>query len=311
MDIKTISVALAIVTVSAVIFGALLPMFQDVTATEDTFTNDGYYRMSAFDDDSYTIEWDKTKPTTLTFNGVDHEMRDILTVKDTYFTIFASDGAYMRVAINSANNMVVQSHNYLGNALLALDSSSTTITTFNVSIDSDSITVSRTTDSTITVDTAYSEWIYVFDDEGNYIMKNKDESAYVMDENIIILAGVTSVQTSPATPVGVYGHGTITNLVIESAYPDDDTTYSNLEVNSTTAPNYEGLNQVSNITFDMTRDATTTHATYSYYLVPYEVTAEKSIHPDGPTGAIIDLIPLIVALSIVILAVGWFIRSKM
>lgn len=310
MDIKGFPALIVGVVVALVLAGAVLPVFAETTSATDTFTNDGYYRMSAFDGDSYTIEWDKTKPTTLTFNGIDYEMRDIITVKDTYFTIFASDGAYMRVAINSANNMIVQSHNYSGNALLALDSSNSTLTTFSVSIDSDSITVSRTADSTITVDTAYSEWIYVFDDEGNYIMKNKDKSAYVMDENIIILAGVTSVQTSPATPVGVYGHGTITDLVIESAYPDDDTVYSNLVVNSSEVSAYEGLNQVSTITFDMTRDETTTPATYSYYLVPYEVTAEKAVHPDGALSVMLNVLPLLAIAGLVTGAVVWFISRK-
>lgn len=293
--------------VSVIVLAAvLIPTINDATTTHETFKNEGYYRMSAFEHDGtdYTITWAIEKPTIFVINDVEYNMAEILTVTNQYFTMFASDGAYMRVSNKGTDAVVVQCHNSTGNPMLAFDSSSTTMQSMSITIDEDSIDVTRVTDSSITTSANYSEWIYVFDPDGNYMMKDKDKAAYVADEDIIILAGVTNVQTSPATPVGVYGHGTIDNLVIESGYPDDDTVYSNIVINSAAVSGYVKLNTVGDITFDMTRDGTTTAATYSYYLVPVEVTAERSQHLSPAEIEILDILPVFIIIAVLIAAVA-------
>lgn len=309
---RIIGLVIALVVGGLLVGGLLIPSIEAMTATEKTFENEGYYHMSAYDNaksGDYTITWAIEKPTTLVIDDIEYNMTEILTAKNLYFSIFASDGAYMRAAIGNANNMILQCHNSSGNAMMALDSSNTNLVSMSITIDADSIDVTRVTDSTVNVSASYSEWIYVLDPNGHYIMKDKDKSAYVGDEDIIILAGVTNVATTPATPVGVYGHGTIDNLVIESGYPDDDTTYSNIVVNSQAVSSYIGLNSVGNITFDMTRGEVTTAATYSYYLVPAQVTAELTNHMDATQIAMFGVISILGIVALVVVAANG-IRNK-
>ena len=85
MDIKTISVAFVAIMVGAVAFGAMLPIFQDVTATEDTLTNEGFYRMEkvlSSDSTVYTLTWDKTEDI-VRLNGEPVNMAD----KSTYASL--------------------------------------------------------------------------------------------------------------------------------------------------------------------------------------------------------------------------------
>ena len=64
MDIKAFPALIVGVVVALVLAGAVLPVFAETTSATDTFTNEGYYRMSAFDGaNNYTIEWVNTKPT--------------------------------------------------------------------------------------------------------------------------------------------------------------------------------------------------------------------------------------------------------
>lgn len=312
MDNKLVTISIAAVIGIIVLGSVLMPILDDSTATTDTFTNEGYYRMSELaptDDAPYTISWVLSAPTTFTINGTDYVMTDILTTTNQYFTILASDGAYLRVA-NAGNKIIVQMHNYVGNPLLAFDSGNTTMKSFDVSVDSDSIDVTRVTgeDQTIDVTASYSDWCYGFDSAGKYIMKLNNSSAYVVDEDIIILAGVTKVGT---TDVAVYGFGNVNEISLESAYPDDNTTYSDVEINSTVVSDYLKLNKISTVTFDMTRSDTVAHATYSYFLVPYEVTAERAVHFTDGQNAIFAAIPVLIILAVLLGVVALVIRSRL
>ena len=84
MDIKTISVAFVAIMVGAVAFGAMLPIFQDVTATEDTFTNEGLIRMTKLDTSSVVnASWDHTDPYNFTVNGEKVALPKTLAVLNT------------------------------------------------------------------------------------------------------------------------------------------------------------------------------------------------------------------------------------
>lgn len=312
MDNKLVMISIAAVIGIIVLGSVLMPILDDSTATTDTFTNEGYYRMSELaptDDAPYTISWVKTNPFVFTFNNVDYNMQDILTTTNQYFTVLASDGAYLRVA-NNGNALIIQMHNSVGNPLVAADTSTTTMKTFDVTVDSDSIDVSRVTgeDQTVNVSASYSDWCYGFDPAGKYIMKLTNSDAYVVDEDIIILAGVTKVGT---TDVAVYGFGNVDGISLESAYPDDNTTYTDVEINSTVVSDYLKLNKISTVTFDMTRSGTVAHATYSYFLVPYEVTAERAVHFTDGQNAIFAAIPVLIILAVLLGVVALVIRSRL
>lgn len=319
MDIKTISVALAIVTVSAVIFGALLPMFQDVTATEDTFTNEGYYRMdkiTSSDSDTLTILWDHTNPYGVTVNNtfVPINIDGMVSVlADTNFTV--------RLNKTSTTNMAIQWYSTTGGAFSADVLSGTDMT---IICENGTATATRGEDSR----TGNYDVLYYPSINGPYVMKGANDVAYMIGDSVIFACGTSQIRKSDggligSQALGVEIDGTIADGVSISVWRDlsDATTINtdSIVLDYSEVSNYQSLYKLSKITFDAIYTETIDDApvsvnnpiTYSYFIVPYEVTAERSVTVDGPTGAVIDLIPLIVALSIVILAVGWFITRKL
>ena len=96
MDIKAISVALVAIMVGAVAFGAILPTFQDVTATETTFINEGYFYMTEYETtDSINLYWDADNPTKLTVNSVVYDLPTVDSGNTTY-TVLATDNWIVR-----------------------------------------------------------------------------------------------------------------------------------------------------------------------------------------------------------------------
>lgn len=308
MDIKTISVALAIVTVSAVIFGALLPMFQDVTATEDTFTNEGYFFINEHNptDEDVTIFWNHLDP-------------DNIIVNDK--TISLANIPYNRtVSVQMGPEMVLRYVHTATSGDIRVSGPASYIC--NTGNGRDMTVVLTSTGATVTSSHApdtpatynYDGTMYYINDTGPYIMKNADAPAYLKGDTDLFIVGTTSMFGQPVV-IRIEGNLTegFTPTTIKVGSDAFTVTYSPITAHSIIVGGYDDLYQLDKLTFTATNDNTseTYNVTYNYFMVPYEVTGERSAHVDGPTGAIINLIPLIVALSIVILAVGWFITRKL
>ena len=97
---------------------------------------------------------------------------------------------------------------------------------------------------------------------------------------------------------GTYDDG----ITITSA--NTDATYSNITWNITPMDGYVDLYKLTSIEFDITYNDTVTHATYSYFAVPTEVTAELAVHPDAATLSMLSVIPIVVMIGIVLAVVG-------
>lgn len=314
MDIKTISVALAIVTVSAVIFGALLPMFQDVTATEDTFTNEGYYRMSNYDASAeHTVVWTQDNHKTVTVDGVDVPID--ISIVGSQITLIAD------------TNFLVRYNLYADGATLTFVGGSGGTYTASTSA---TITMSGGTCTAVmdanTRTSAYTN-LYLPSLDGPYVMKKADTIAYLNGDSEIFAYGLTRVKNSAGGNTGSPGFGlefsgSYDSGITDRIWRNDNTAPLSLsDVSLNVAKNdkfvdlyiFESITATGTLTetIDDQQVTTSSGVTYTYIIVPYQVAAERVVTVDGPTGAVIDLIPLIVALSIVILAVGWFITRKL
>lgn len=296
MDIKTISVALAIVTVSAVIFGALLPMFQDVTATEDTFTNDGYFYVdSVAEGNSINYRYENS---TLYINGEQFGTP----VDNTYsgLTVMYTENLNIRYDGTMKMRGILGNHNaqYL-----------------NLTVSAGTITGEwqSTGDTPSQVSTTYTTFYGIVADKSERVMCKSPQ--YVNESSYISASGITQIASTTWAIVNIDGSiadGLTINLHKDSNGTVLDTfTVKDYTIDYSEVSGYEDLYQIDKIDITVTDGENDDDMVYTIFTVPTEVTAERSVHVNGPTGAIIDLIPLIVALSIVILAVGWFITRKL
>mgnify|MGYP003315217643 CR=1 FL=1 len=83
MDVKAFPALIVGVVVALVLAGATLPIWADTLATEDTFTNKGYYDMAYTESDNVAISWDHTAPHQVTVNNEVVALPESLTISLT------------------------------------------------------------------------------------------------------------------------------------------------------------------------------------------------------------------------------------
>lgn len=299
MDPKRIVMLVVGASVMVLIFSAILvPIINDATKTDETFTNDGYFRYSSIEStatDELTIKWEYTNPEYITV-GTD-------TVKTSGFAstwgsvIFGDDWT---IRYNYSDNTEIQ---YLGpttdDYILASVSTERDLT---ITLSGGTATISN---GTVTLTAPYTVAYYP-DNNGSMIMKKSNEVAYLLKDSSIVIANGSTYVAGASTGLGVHFEGTITDGYDFTLYRNPDSVeVSNVASNYTEEAKYVGLVKLSSITFDLTPDGgTSTAATYSYFLVPYEVTAELAVHPDSATNALLSAIPIIAMIGIVLAVVG-------
>lgn len=307
MNIKVVSVALVAVMVGAVMFGALIPIFDDVTATEDTFTNEGYFTYDPITSDSdVTLTWEKANP------GVISVGEKSLTMPEGAgsWTIVGSENFTLRYYRN-ATVSGVQMYSNVG--YISVNSGG--------SYDTATITISETqlviTDGTNTRTVSIGTHGFVLNVDGNgpLTLKTPTDSAYILDDSEIYLCGTTFVTGSGTNDfVGVFGYGTVNEVTLSSFYGNtgnNTVSFGTPVINAVAVDSHVDLYQISNVVFPLTQNSATVTATYSYFVVPTEVTAERAVHVTESEGAIMDLIPLIIGLGLVLMTVAFFLRKKL
>lgn len=303
---RNIFVMIITLTVGVILAGALLaPVIDDVTTTEQTFTNEGYSRytsISSTDEDVITIEWDHTNPKILSIG--DQEI-DCSTLQAYTSICFGDDWAIRYITSAGGPSTTIQ---YIGpTASEYLQATNAGTADLTITLESGDMTI---TDGTSTKTADYTD-VYYPDTAGSMIMKKATSSAYLLKDSSIINAnGSTQVGN---VGVGVRFEGTIEDGYTFTLYRNtNDCTVSNVVSHYTEDSKYIGLVELSSITFDMTPDGgSATEATYSYFLVPYQVTAELSQHLDDGEIAMMDMIPIMVIICLVMAMVGYLVfRSR-
>lgn len=298
MDAKTIAVALVCVMVGAVMFGALIPVFGDVTATEDTFTNTGYYRMSYVETDTdITITWDHTKPHEIVVNSDIVKLPDnpdvtlSIVMNDTWIVRYTGDALQM----------------YL-NASSHRDASVSAGTDAEITLSGGTVNWVSTADENNTATTTYT-YVYYATNDGPYIMKSALDSAYLKGDSLIYGHGRSYVAGSSHMyrVTGTIDDG----ITVTDVYPSSGITNGDPIINDQAMNNYIDLYKFDNVSFEVTNENNNEQGTvtYSYVVVPYEVTAERSVHPDESMGVILDIIPLVIGIGLLLLTVAWFLRK--
>lgn len=298
MENKVVSVVLTL-TIGVILAGSvLMPVLSDAMATEDTFSNEGYFYLDEFTDE-YTFEWDATDPTTMTVNG------ESFTYSNTSgLTVSLVLGEKFAVRMGNSNPSI----NFYGNGSYV--STSAGNPTFTLTYSEGSVTATNGT-ATKTIESVTA--IYGIVESGDYVMKKSSAVAYLNSGSDIVAD--STIYASGQTYSGnnnIFWHleGTIDNI----SYPDtfnSSLTITNETLNGEYSSTHNDLYELTNIQFTATTNtAVVYNVTASYFVVPAEVTAERSVHFTADEIAIIAVIPVIVIVALFIVGVRSFTRNN-
>lgn len=292
MEIKPAMVAIAAFVVITVIAAVLMPILDDATTTQDTYTNEGLWRMEEFAND---MKWEYSSGTWY-FNDVEQ-------ISGSTITSNTGSSAVLGTNWSIRANGWIRGETITGN-------STNPITI----VANDTVTVQDGNSTPITVDNSG----YGVKNDGNYVMTAYNQSCYVLGDSTIYATGQSSVGTGRCV---VHLEGSINDGITGHVYAikNDsytDLTISNIVVDYEEVAGHKDLYKLNKVTADISMldgDSNTISGsvTYSSYVVPYEVTAERSIHLTDSENTILLVIPalLIIAILIGILAVAFRMRE--
>lgn len=301
-----LTVAVGVVCIGAV----LMPTLSAVTETEDTVTNDGLYRMSEYQSaDTFSAVWEYATPYQFTVNG------EVVAIPSTAgmfdYTIMGNDEFSVRFFFDTGLTRLVQvftgteSTNvyYARNTGVNASDMEITLAEGVLTFDNGSGTTASVT---------LTDSFYCIANDGEFVMKMYNETAYVVEDSKIVAIGFSTVNTSESTTSGE-------RFFIEGNIEDGFTAVGiplSLTIGSISATYTESANtdfvdlyDFSKLTFTVTYNETDTDLTYSQILVPYEVTAETSDHLSATEIGLIMVIPILVIIGVLMVAVRGITRN--
>lgn len=306
MESKNLIGMVMTLVVGIICVGALLvPVLTAATATEETLQNDGYFRMNKITADSeetYTIDFVKAT-NTLTLNGEVFDTSELSS--GVSYSIVALDNGLCRfqngLRIQSWLEGVDGSTGY-ASVRSTIELSNGTITHTYYSVDVDTITATKT--STYTT-------AYVIDPTGDYVMKYSDSPAKVFDDTEVYAIGITNLNNSEdSTVLSVLKMtGDASEVTFSAIVGGTTATFDDIVIDKTADNDYVGVYDLNKVTATATYDNTETAITYSYFIVPYEITAELSDHLSTGEIAIIMAIPIVVIMAIVMIPAAFIQRD--
>lgn len=283
-----IVVGLVGLTVMAVIFSAMLPIMGEVTDADDTFKNTGIYYMESPITSSITYNYTSDGVTGVwTVNG------DTLNVSTTNIIV--------------TDTLIVRGAGTTGQIRGAVDQ---TFKTASFIVSTDGIDYDYTTmnDTNLTGSWTYDYVYCAVNSEASFIMSDPGASInYMLNDSPIVGFGVTKVGAGPWATFKI--NGDMENVTVESLTAN--VTVSNIQINKTAIAGYVDLYDFNSITFTATDTSNNTvDATYNAVIIPSSVTAEKAIHPDGPTTAILNMLPIVIGAGLLLGAIAFMIVTR-
>lgn len=299
------------IIVAVMVLGiVLVPVLSQATETEKTFENTGYYYMDKIasnDADAYTIKWDATDAGTLIVNGKDIHVGDWGTTYGMTLTIFATETDIFRVGPAPGVQTLswIQLRGSTINYAQASSSFDATIQEGNISVQLDAEPTPRTL--------TYTEAYMISADKSDYVMKKMNESVYMLPDSPIFSMGYSVISNGSGNDNVVLSvSGTIEGVEVDVIRSSgvNPITFSDFNISTTPVSNYVDLVKFDKITFVATDNGADTDMTYSYVVVPAEITAELTEHPTPMMITLINIIPVFVVLAIILGVCGLFYYRK-
>lgn len=303
MDIKGFPALIVGVVVALVLAGATLPIWADTLATEDTFKNEGVFYYGVFKPtDTYTLTYNNTTGA-LTVNGETVTVPGVDSTHYGAYSILASDDWLFRYGSNQSGYYEqVVGKDKGGNTVLSGGNCTATIT------GGDLVATFTDSENNVTTKTlAFTEFYGIVPTEDNAIMKISNQSVYIKGDSPLYGSGLTTVS---AWNNAFHFEGTYDDGITISSPNLTGVTFDNITWNIEPVDSHEDLYKLTSIEFDINYNDTTVHATYSYFGVPSEVTADRSVSMSGPLGVLVGVLPLLIVAGLVTGAVVWFINRK-
>ena len=303
MENKNILNIAIVLTIGVILAGSLMmPVLNDVTATEKTFDNAANsiaYFDKVGETDEITFEWDHSNPTVATINGEEVALPD---PTNFYYgiSLITSEGMSLRYYKQGTDNYHVQS---IGGGQIAGyygDASVNSGLDLTLTINATAITNTASARTFTTTGNTYT-----ISNSGEYVMKSSDTPAYLLGDSNTIATGLTIVSSVWV----VMGWDSNTGAEIEPAvyYPASEYTISNIDVDATDVSGYIGVTKLNKVTYTVTKNddpTVTANVTYSYFIVPASITGELSQHLTPGQNSLVGVIPIMVIVTLLMTAVG-------
>ena len=282
--------------VGVILTGALLgPVISDATKTTETFENSGPFNYGIITpDDTYTLEFSTTGDH-ITVNGKVVPAFDAL---NKAYSIIACDNFVARYGANASGTFMQCIGVDQANTNFADGGVTATITVSDGKL---LITWTKSDNTTVTKTVLFDEMYAIMPTPDEAILKVSTEEVYITGDSELYASGVTQVSVwfNVFHFEGTYNDG------IRISSPNlPDATYSNVTWNIEPVEGYNDLYKLTSIEFDITYNDAVTHATYSYFGVPSEVTAELTNHLTPGQIALMGAIPVMVIVALLMAAVG-------
>lgn len=304
MDMKIVGITVAILVSITVLAGVLMPVLDDATATTDTFTNEGVFNYGIFKPtDTYTFTYDNSTGA-MTVNGESVTVPGVTLTNYNSYSVLASDDWLFRFGSN-ANGYYMQmiGKDKVGSTLLTGGTCSASITNGDLVL-----TLTDSENNTTTKTLGFTEFYSIVPNEDVAVMKISNQAVYIKGDSPLYGSGLTTVS---AWNNAFHFEGTYDDGITISSPNLSTATFDNITWNIEPVDGYIDLYKLTSIEFDITNSGTTVHATYSYFGVPSEVTAERSVHFTDNQNALLAVIPMLVIVAILIGVVALVIRSRL
>lgn len=298
---KMLGAILGVVVGIIVLGGALMPIIDDSAADTSTLTNkdNALYEMTYIDENTdYSLIWETNNPTYVSVNGDEVQLRSgtiLCAVNDWIFRFGSSSNGYYLQPISTSFDGSI-------NAGLNPD------VTVNIAVSGGTLSyqiIGGEYSDEIKTESITEGYGIVANGNGTHIMKDPNDSAFVLADSRIVGMGVTTVDG--VWNVGFSATGTVSDLNIlqysgSTVYAIGDETITYEPVSG-----YSDLYSIQKYEFDVTNPTTSnvTHITYSYFIVPIDVVAEKAEGaPLSDYKGIIFTIPIVIIVALLIMVVG-------
>lgn len=300
MNMKPIvAVAIALAVGVTVFAGVLIPAIESGIETKDTYTNEGIKLSKVSNDSSHEITWDHTEPNVITIDDTAIEMS---TTANPRGFVIASENFYLKWYNLGSTTIGVQFYS----GTVRMDGNVSSSKDMTVSIESGSVSVTAGTDTnTYTL----GDYAYMLDSSGNYVLKDANATAKVMADTEIVLVDV--VQVASGYPAGIFANGNIEDGLTYSAYFYNPSTvaFASPTQASASVNGHIDLYNVSGFGVTATQGDTTKTLTFNSFIVPSEVTAERTVHAGDSVIQIMSILPIFIVLGMIV-AVVWIIFKK-
>lgn len=297
MDNKIIQIIIGATLAIIVLGTALAPIISDVAADSKTFKNEGYFLMDVVNsDEEFTATFDKANPKEIIING---ESINIDFDYSSARSLMAGDNWCLRASLYQGQ-MLIQFFSGTSNVSAGVDADSMTIVN-----NGGTLTATNSNSDTRSVE---FESFYTISNNGDYVMKYSDKSAYMLNESVFVGVGLTS-GSSAVGIVGLNVTGDMGDVTI-TPWRGTDLTFSNIVISKSVVDGYIDLNKFDKVTFTVTDgESDSLDITYSYVIVPLYVTADVADPiPASQAALYFAIIPLMVV-AILMMIVG-VLRSK-